>query len=149
MKRLFLAVGLVLGLVALAYAQSASEVAEQVATELKDSGVITTQDAPRMKSSVKDLMKHGASAEDAKNVVAQAAHQAKAQGLKGKDLAAKVHEAVKARKAQMAEAKKKAKEIKKAELEAKRKEKEAKWKLEKESEKAKEKAKGFNKKWGQ
>jgi len=47
-----------------------------------------------------------------RSVVAQAAKQAKALGLKGKDLAAKVQEAVKARKAQMAEARGKAKEAK-------------------------------------
>ena len=154
MKKLLLAVGLVMGFAAFAYAQSSSEVAKQVTTELQDSGVIAAADASSVSSSVKTLVDSGASADEAKNIVARAAHQAKAQGLKGKDLAAKVHEVAKARKAQLEEAKKKAKEAKeKAKEEAKKKEKEAKQKATKESKKVKEKAdkaaKGFNKKWGQ
>jgi len=142
-----------MGFVAFAYAESSSEVAKQVTTELKDSGVIAAQDVPSVSSSVKTLVESGATVDEAKNVVAEAAHQAKAQGLKGKDLAAKVHEAVKARKAQFEAAKKKAKEAKeKAKEEAKKKEKKAKQKAEKENNRAKEKAdkatKGFNKKWG-
>jgi len=45
--------------------------------------------------SMKDLVKGGKSPKDAGNIISQAAHQAKAEGLKGKDLASRVHEAVK------------------------------------------------------
>ena len=101
---------LVAGFAVCAYAEDASKVAKQVTTELQNSGVITAQDASSVSASVKTLVESGATAQEAKSVVAQAAKQAKALGLKGKDLAAKVQEAVKARKAQMNEAKKKAKE---------------------------------------
>jgi mannitol-specific phosphotransferase system IIBC component len=121
MKKVFLVVGLVMGLAVFAYAENASEVAKQITTELQNSGTIAAADAPSVSSSVKTLVESGASADEAKNVVAQAAHQAKAQGLKGKDLAAKVHEAVKARKAQLEEAKNKAKEAKNKAKEAEKK----------------------------
>lgn len=150
MKKLLLAVGLVIGVAAFVYAESGSEVAKQVTAELQNSGTIAAADVSSVSSSVKTLVDSGASAEEAKSIVAQAATQAKAQGLKGKDLAAKVHEAAKARKGQFEEAKKKAKEAKEmAKEEAKRKQKEAKQKAAKESKKAKEKvdkaAKGFKK----
>jgi len=153
MKKLLLAVGLIVGFTAFAYAQSSSEVAKQVTTELQNSGTIAATDASSVSSSVKTLVDSGASAEEAKNVVAQAARQAKSEGLKGKDLAAKVHEAVRARKAERDQLKKQAKEAKeKAKGQAKDKSKEAKQKAEKESKKMKEKAdkagKGLNKKWG-
>ena len=152
MKRLLLAIGLVIGLAAFAYAESNSEVAKQVTKELQNSGTIAATDVSSVSSSVKTLIDSGASADEAKNVVAQAAHQAKAQGLKGKDLAAKVHEAVKARKAQLEETKNKAKESReKAKEEAKNKSKETKQKAEKESIKMRGKAnnatKGLNKKY--
>lgn len=41
-----------------------------------------------------ELVKSGRSSEEAGNIVSQAAHQAKAEGLKGKALAERVHEAV-------------------------------------------------------
>lgn len=138
MKNLLFAIGLVMGLAAFAYAQSSSEVAKEITTELQESGTIAAADASNVKSSVKTLIDSGATRDEAKNIVAQAARQAKAQGLKGKDLAAKVHEAVRARKAQLEEAKKKAREAeKKAKEEAKEKAEEAKQKAEKESKKAK------------
>jgi NIMA (never in mitosis gene a)-related kinase len=59
---------------------------------------------------MKDLVNEGESPKEAGNVVSQAAAQAHQQGLKGKDLAAKVHEAVQQRKAQKDEAKKKERE---------------------------------------
>jgi len=148
MKKLFLVVGLVIGFVAFAYAQSASEVAKQVTTELQDSGVITAQDAPSVSSSVKTLVKSGASADDAKNIVARAAHQAKAQGLKGKELAAKVHEAVKARKAQLDEVKKKAKEEKRRAKQVEKEVKEAERKAKKASEETEEKTREEHQKAG-
>lgn len=84
-------------------------------------------------NSMNDLVNAGETPRDAGNVVSRAAAQARAQGLKGKDLAAKVHEAVRQRKAQKNEAKK---NIKKAEKQEKDRLKEK----EKEREKAKEKA---------
>lgn len=152
MKRLFGLCGLLLGLVAFAYAQSATEVADTVAKELQTSGVITSQEQGFIKSSVKTLMETGVGANEAKTIVSQAARQAKSQGLKGKALAAKVQEAVRVRKAQMEEAKKKAKETaEQAKEEARRKEKETRKRLEKESRKAKgqvEKVgRDLNKKW--
>ena len=150
MKKLLLAVGLVVGFAAFAYAENSSEVAKQVTTELQNSGTIAATDASSVSSSVKTLVDSGASADEARNVVAQAAHQAKSEGLKGKDLAAKVHEAVRARKAERDQLKKQAKEEeKKAKEESKKKTKETKQKVEKESKKIKEKAnkagKGFGK----
>lgn len=47
-----------------------------------------------------DLIKFGVSPKEAGNIVSQAAHQAHAQGLKGQALAAKVHEAIRLRKAE-------------------------------------------------
>lgn len=65
--------------------------------------------------SMKDLIKAGETPREAGNVVSAAAHDAKAQGLKGKELAAKVHEAIRERKAQkdaLKKAKKEGKETK-------------------------------------
>lgn len=59
-----------------------------------------------------DLMESGVSAKEAGNIVSQAAHQAKAQGLKGADLAARVHEAIRIRKAQQDQIKQQNKETK-------------------------------------
>lgn len=44
------------------------------------------------------LVKEGENAKEAGNIVSRAAHQAKMQGLKGKDLANKVHDAIRVRK---------------------------------------------------
>ena len=146
MKKLFFAAWLVLGVTVFAYAESSSEAAKQVAAELQDSGSIAAADVSTVKSSVKTLIDNGATKDEAKNVVSRAAHQAKQEGLRGKELAAKVHEAVKARKAELKEAKNKVKE------EAKKKTKEAKQKAEKEKKKLKEKTdkakKSMNKKQG-
>lgn len=49
-------------------------------------------------NSMNDLVNSGESPKEAGNIVSHAAHQALAQGLKGKDLAAKVHEAISQRK---------------------------------------------------
>jgi hypothetical protein len=137
MKKLLLVAVMVGGIAVCAYAEDASKVAKQVTTELQSSGVITAQETSSVSASLKSLIESGASASEAKSVVAQAAKQAKALGLKGKDLAAKVQEAAKARKAQMDEAKKKAKE---AEAKAKKKAKEAEAKANKEK-------KELQKKW--
>ncbi len=121
-----LSVGLVMGFMALAYAETNSEAAKRIAKELQNSGTIAPADTANVSSSVKTLLDSGASAIDAKSVVAQAAQQAKMQGLKGKALASRVQDAAKTRKAQLVDAKKKAKEARiKATKEAKQKQKQA------------------------
>ncbi|MDP2921363.1 MAG: hypothetical protein Q8O12_03225 [Candidatus Omnitrophota bacterium] len=52
-------------------------------------------------NAVNDLVNKGENPKEAGNIVSQAAHAAQAQGLKGKDLAAKVHEAVGQRKQEL------------------------------------------------
>jgi|GEM_PF-2845473 hypothetical protein len=124
MKKLLIAVALMLGFAVCAHAEDATKAAKQVTTELQNTGVITAQEFSSVNASVKTLIENGATAAEAKSTVAQAVRQAKAQGLKGKALSAKVDEAVKAKKAQMDEAKKKAKEAEakaKKEAEAKKK----------------------------
>jgi hypothetical protein len=120
--------------------ENAAAAVEQLKTDLQKSGV-ASGDIKTAESSMKDLINNGATPKEAGSVVSQTVKQAHAQGLKGKDLAAKVHEAVKSRKAQLEEAKKKAKEASEA---AKKKGKEAVEKAEKakkDAEKAAEKAK--------
>lgn len=51
-------------------------------------------------NAMNDLVNSGVHPKEAGNVVSRAAHQAQAQGLKGKELAAKVHEAIRQRKAE-------------------------------------------------
>ena len=150
MKKFLLAAGMVMGLAMSVYAQDPSVVADQVTKELQDSGVITAQDVASVNSSVKMFVKSGATAIEAKNVVAQAAAQAKAQGLKGKKFTAKIHEAIKSRKAQRDEmnkavqdAVKKAKDTqKKAERDAKKKAAEARKIAENEAKRIKVKSQG-------
>jgi hypothetical protein len=84
--------------------------------------------------SMNELVKSGATPKEAGNVVSQAAHQAKAEGLKGKALAARVHESVKKMQAEKraAQAEKKAsEEMKDKEREMKQAEKKSKAKQEK------------------
>ncbi|MCX5705476.1 MAG: hypothetical protein NTZ92_05430 [Candidatus Omnitrophica bacterium] len=72
---------------------------KKVLTDLANAGA----KGGTLKSSVEsmnDLVNSGEKPKEAGNIVSQAAHQAKAAGLKGKDLAAKVHEAIKQRKAE-------------------------------------------------
>lgn len=56
---------------------------------------IRGEDLKSSVESMKDLVKMGKSPKEAGNIVSQAAHKAQAEGLKGKDLADKVHAAVK------------------------------------------------------
>ncbi len=70
--------------------------------------------------SMNDLVNSGESPQEAGNIVSRAAHLAQAQGLKGTALAAKVHEAIKQRKAE----REKLKEQKKIQKEEHKKEKE-------------------------
>jgi hypothetical protein len=83
--------------------------------------------------SMNELVKSGATPKEAGNVVSQAAHQAQAEGIKGKALAAKVHEAVKTMQAEKRAAhaeKKAAKEMKEKEKEVKKAEEQGKAKRE-------------------
>jgi hypothetical protein len=84
---------------------------KKVLTDLANAGA----KGGTLKSSVEsmnDLVNSGETPKEAGNIVSQAAHQAKAAGLKGKDLAAKVHEAIKQRKAEKEKLKKEKKEEK-------------------------------------
>ena len=49
-------------------------------------------------NSMDELINNGENPKDAGNIVSRAAHEARAQGLKGRDLANKVHEAIQQRK---------------------------------------------------
>jgi len=83
---------------------------------------------PELKSvvnSMNKMVQEGENPKEAGNVVSQAAHRAKAGGLKGKDLSAMVHDAIEQRKIEREKLKKQQKEfLKKQELEKKKKEKE-------------------------
>ncbi len=71
-----------------------------------------------------DLIKSGVDPKEAGNIVSRAAHQAKAEGLKGQALAARVHEAIRIRKAEHEKFKKQKKQEKQVEEKEKRKHKE-------------------------
>lgn len=88
---------------------ASKEELKSVVTDLSNKRV-RGDDLKQSVNSIKDLVNEGESPKEAGNVVSQAAAQAHQQGLKGKDLAAKVHEAVQQRKAQKDEAKKKERE---------------------------------------
>ena len=91
---------------------------KKVLTDLANAGA----KGGTLKSSVEsmnDLVNSGETPKEAGNIVSQAAHQAKAAGLKGKDLAAKVHEAIKQRKADKEKLKKEKKEEKKEKVQEK------------------------------
>ena len=98
-------------------------------------GDVKGNDLKNSAESMNELVKSGATPKEAGNVVSQAAHQAKAEGVKGKALAARVHEAVKTMHAEKraAQADKKAsKEMKEKEKEMKQAEKQGKAKYGKE-----------------
>jgi len=61
---------------------------------------IKGKDLKNTVDSMNDLVNNGESPQEAGNIVSRAAHLAQAQGLKGTALAAKVHEAIKERKAE-------------------------------------------------
>jgi hypothetical protein len=79
--------------------ENQATVTEQMKGDLQNSGV-AAGDIKAAESSMNELVKGGTSPQEASSIVSQTVKQAHSQGLKGKDLAAKVHEAVKARKAQ-------------------------------------------------
>lgn len=70
---------------------------KKAVSQLSQEGV-KGRDLKKSMDSMNDLVKNGENPKDAGNIVSKAAHDAKAQGLKGKDLAAKVHEAIQKRK---------------------------------------------------
>ena len=81
---------------------------------------IKGKDLKNTVDSMNDLVNSGESPKEAGNIVSRAAHLAQAQGLKGTALAAKVHEAIKERKAE----REKLKEQKKVQREESKKQKE-------------------------
>ena len=97
--------------------ETAAQAVEQMKTDLQNSGVASS-DVRTAESSMKGLINSGVTPKEAGNVVSRSVKQAHAQGLKGKDLAAKVHEAVNERKDQMKAAKQKEKEARKKANEA-------------------------------
>jgi hypothetical protein len=66
-------------------------------TDLSNKG-IKGKDLKDAINAMNDLVKNGERPKDAGNIVSQAARQAHLEGLKGKDLAARVHEAIRQRK---------------------------------------------------
>lgn len=70
--------------------------ADKVAGKLQNSGVITAPEVSLVNASIVFLLENGATADQAENIVKQAVTEAKSQGLKDKELAAKVKEAAKA-----------------------------------------------------
>jgi len=81
---------------------------------------IKGKDLKNTVDSMNDLVNSGESPKEAGNIVSRAAHLAQAQGLKGTALVAKVHEAIKQRKAE----REKLKEEKKTQREERKKQKE-------------------------
>ena len=70
-----------------------------ILSDLKKKG-LDYKEIKKTIESMNDLIKAGVEPKQAGNIVSQAAHLAKAQGLKGTALAAKVHEAIRIRKAE-------------------------------------------------
>ena len=87
-------------------------------SDLSKNGV-KGKDLKKSVDSMNDLVQDGESPEEAGNIVSKAAKEARAQGLKGRDLAAKVHEAIEQRK-QERDAQKQQKKIEKQEQKQKR-----------------------------
>jgi hypothetical protein len=75
---------------------ASKEELKSVVTDLSNQRV-RGDDLKQSVNSMKDLVNEGESLKEAGNVVSQAAAQAHQQGLKGKELAAKVHEAIQQR----------------------------------------------------
>ena len=130
MKKLLI-VGLVSVLAGLGWMSSvcADEATDQVVSEVKADLTAAGVESAEVKDSVSainDMVKSGVPAEEAGNVVSQAAKQARAEGLKGKDLAARVKAAAKGRKAEHKAAKEAKKATRDAEKETRKAEKEVK-----------------------
>ena len=98
---------------------AAKEDLKKLLKDLSENG-IKGKDLKSTVDSMNDLVNSGESPQEASNIVSRAAHLAQAQGLKGTALAAKVHEAIKERKAE----RDKLKEQKKGQREESKKQKE-------------------------
>ena len=70
---------------------------ERVIIDLSEKGM-KGQNLRNSLTSMNDLITNGENPKNAGNIVSRAAHEAHAQGLKGRDLANKVHEAIQQRK---------------------------------------------------
>jgi hypothetical protein len=86
-------------------AEGGLTIVDQLSNELQKEGTVTADEAKVIEPSIKEMIEKGESKQEIKTVIAQAVAQAHAQGLKGKDLAAKVHTAVQELKMQKTEAK--------------------------------------------
>ncbi|UCH12067.1 MAG: hypothetical protein JSW18_04425 [Candidatus Omnitrophota bacterium] len=73
---------------------------------------ITGRDLKKAVDSMNDLVKDGESPKEAGNVVSRAARQGRREGLKGKELVARVHEAVRQRKQERQQLKQEMKRLK-------------------------------------
>ncbi|MFH1062781.1 MAG: hypothetical protein V1747_07880 [Candidatus Omnitrophota bacterium] len=91
-------------------AEEGSTIVNQLSNELQHEGKITSDEAKALEPSIQEMIEKGESKQEIKTFIAQAVAQAHAQGLKGKDLAAKVHVAIQERKMQRTEAKTAAKD---------------------------------------
>ncbi len=85
---------------------------DQLSNELQREGAVTSEEARALEPSIKEMIKDGESKQDVKNAISQAAAEAHAQGLKGKDVADKVHSAIQKRKLNKTQNKKKSKKEK-------------------------------------
>ncbi|MBU1086541.1 MAG: hypothetical protein KKD05_03385 [Candidatus Omnitrophica bacterium] len=86
-------------------AEEGLTIVNQLSNELQQQGTVTSDEAKALEPSIREMIEKGESRQEIKNVIAQAVTQAHAQGLRGKDLAAKVHAAIQERKMQRTEAK--------------------------------------------
>lgn len=82
---------------------------KKVIADLSANGV-KGDDLKKTVNTMNDLVNSGESPKEAGNIVSRAAHQAKAEGLKGKDLAARVQAAIQQRKSEKEQLKKQKKE---------------------------------------
>jgi hypothetical protein len=113
----------------LANGASKDEVVKPLAELSKND--VKGNDLKNSAESMNELVKSGATPKEAGNVVSKAAHQAQAEGIKGKALADRVHQAVKTKQAEKravqaekkaaTEMKKESKEVKKGEKQVKEK----------------------------
>ncbi|MBU1043193.1 MAG: hypothetical protein KJ915_02200 [Candidatus Omnitrophica bacterium] len=86
-------------------AEEGLTIVNQLSNELQQQGTVTSEEAKALEPSIKAMIEKGENRQEIKNVIAQEVAQAHAQGLKGQDLAAKVHSAIQERKSAKTEAK--------------------------------------------
>ncbi|MBU1043195.1 MAG: hypothetical protein KJ915_02210 [Candidatus Omnitrophica bacterium] len=78
-------------------AEDQTIIVSQVNNELQQEGM-TAEEVNAVQASIKEMVNNGESKQQVKNAVALAVSEARAQGLKGKDLAARVHARIQERK---------------------------------------------------